>query len=111
MNVIKWFEDVVFDDGLNIKTMNVSSNYKEVRIIIPQNKTLKEHKAPAPIMVQVLRGKILFEANGKKHELRVGDMVSLEALAPHSLSGVCDSIVRLSLSIVDDVERVGAMAK
>jgi quercetin dioxygenase-like cupin family protein len=67
---------------------------------------MKEHKAPFPITVQVIEGKIDFGVEGANFELVTGDLIGLEANIPHDLKAIEESIVRLSLSKLDSVQRV-----
>ncbi len=111
MQTIQWFENVSFDAGLDIKALLQTDSSKEIRIIMPKDAAMKEHKAPGAIVVQVLQGHIWFEVEGKKSEFKAGDMLSLDANIPHSLGGLEDSIIRLSLSKIDDVKRVWKAAQ
>lgn len=54
---------------------------------------------------------IWFEVEKEKFELNVLDMISLEANVAHSLGGLENSIIRLSLNKSDSVQRVNAVLK
>lgn len=47
----------------------------------------------------------------EKFELNALDMISLEANVAHSLGGLEDSIIRLSLNKFDNIQRVNAVFK
>lgn len=79
---------------------------KEIRIVFKKGQIMKEHKTPFPIVVQVFRGTIDFRVHGKKERLEAGSLISLEGEVPHDLTALEDSIVRLSLSKQDKLERV-----
>lgn len=104
-------ESVVFDKDVKITKMLETNSAKEIRIVMPKNSVMKEHQAPGAIVVQILEGKIWFEVNGTKHEFKSGDMLSLEANIPHSLGGIENSILRLTLSKNDSVNRVEGVLK
>lgn len=104
-------ESVLFEGDVKITKMLETKNSKEIRIIMPKNTIMKEHKAPGDIVVQVLKGKIWFDVGAKKEEFKKGDMLALEANVPHSLGGIKDSILRLSLSKNDSFDRVKGVLK
>ena len=109
------WSDVTFipkEVKINVMAENIST--KEIQIIMAKDSVMKEHKAPFPIHVQVLKGEIDFEVFGVKkvsHTLKALDMISLESNVPHSLSAKEDSIVRLSLAKADSAARVNAVLK
>lgn len=106
MKVINWLENISFDNGLEIKALLKTHTSKEIQIVMPQNEVMKEHKAPGMISVQLLQGHIWFEVEGGKYELKKGDMINLQPNVPHSLGGIENSVIRLTLSLNDDVKRV-----
>ncbi|MFC5195102.1 MULTISPECIES: cupin domain-containing protein [Bizionia] len=83
-----------------------SDHSKEIRIVMRKGQIMKEHKAPAPIVVSIFEGAIEFGVNGEKLQLKKGDLIALEAHVPHDLLCTADCIVRLSLSKTDSVNRV-----
>ncbi len=88
-------------------TVLLDSNHsKEIRIVMKKGQSMKEHKAPSPIVVSVFDGAIEFGVNGKKLPLKKGDLIALDANEPHDLLCTENCIVRLSLSKNDSVDRV-----
>ncbi len=79
---------------------------KEIRIALNTNQEMKEHKTPFPIVIELFKGEIDFGVNGEIHRLQAGDIVSLEGGVPHNLLAFEPSIIRLSLSKLDSVDRV-----
>ncbi|WP_101023954.1 cupin domain-containing protein [Helicobacter pylori] len=97
MRVINFLEGVHFEK-LHIEALSENSSNKEMRICMPKGAIIDKHKAPGAISVQVLEGKIIFEAKNEKIEMPKGALVSLEAQVLHRLDALEDSVIRLSLS-------------
>ncbi|GAA7651954.1 cupin domain-containing protein [Helicobacter pylori] len=97
MRVINFLEGVHFEK-LHIEALSENSSNKEIRICMPKGAIIDKHKAPGAISVQVLEGKIIFEAKNEKVEIPKGALVSLEAQVLHRLDALEDSVIRLSLS-------------
>ncbi len=67
---------------------------------------MKEHKTAFPIIVHVLSGQIDFGVENETHLLDAGGIIALEGNIPHDLVAREDSVVRLTLSKLDKIERV-----
>lgn len=111
MRITKWSEVEFNPKEVKINVLIDDKKGKEIQILLAKDSVMKEHKAPFAIHVQVLSGKIWFEVKNEKFELNDLDMISLEANVSHSLGGLEDSIVRLSLSKLDSIQRVNAVLK
>tara|TARA_R110002124_G_scaffold52005_4_gene149967 strand:+ start:224 stop:565 length:342 start_codon:yes stop_codon:yes gene_type:complete len=79
---------------------------KEIRIAFKEQQLLKEHEAPFPIVVYVATGEIDFGVFGQTITLKTGDMIALEANVPHNLKALKESVIKLTLSKQDHLERV-----
>lgn len=107
MEIKSFYTGISFDDNkVNTRVILETSHSREIRILMKQGQKMKEHKAPYPIIVHVLKGKIEFGINGKSHLMGEGSIIDLESNVPHDLNALEDSIIRLSLSKSDDVKRV-----
>lgn len=101
------FQDLNYNpDRPSIKVMIESDFTKEIRIAFKAGQVMQEHKTAYPIVVEIVEGSILFGVSGKTHPLQKGDIIALEGNTPHDLKAEKDSIVRLTLFIADNVERV-----
>ncbi|GAA6982778.1 cupin domain-containing protein [Helicobacter pylori] len=97
MKVVNFLEGVHFEK-LHIEVLNENASNKEIRICMPKGAILDKHKAPGAISVQVLEGKIIFEAENEKIEMPKGALISLEPQVLHRLDALENSVIRLSLS-------------
>lgn len=99
------------DERVKISVVLETSFSKEIRIAFKKGQTMKEHKTAYPIAVHLLKGAIEFGVEGQKHQLKEGDILTLEGNIPHDLLAQEESIVRLTLSKLDTVERVEGVAE
>jgi len=61
---------------------------------------LAEHRAPGPITVQVLEGRLRFEAGEEVIYLNAGEVLSLPAGEPHAVEAVHDAAFLLTIAPV-----------
>lgn len=110
---IKSFEDnLEFNDTRIVTSVVIETSFsKEIRILLKNGQVMKEHKAPFPITVHVLSGEIDFGVEGVNHLLKAGAIISLEGNVKHDLTAKADSVVRLTLSKLDKIERVEEVVK
>ncbi len=109
MSIISWYHN----DFSKFKTTILYENEgsKEIQITMPKDSQMKEHFAPFAISVQVLYGKIWFRFQDKQLILNSLDMVTVEPKIKHSLGAFENSIIRLSLSKLDDGLRLKNILK
>lgn len=107
MNTASLVENITYQENKPTVTVLLKTKTsKEIRIVMKQGQSMKEHKAPYPIVIEVFEGSIDFGVNGEKQLLKKGDLIALDENVPHDLTCISDCIIRLSLSIFDSVERV-----
>lgn len=78
-------------ENVRVATL-VKTGLLEVRqLTLPKGREVPSHHAPGQITVHCLEGRVTFTADGVPHDLKAGQMLFLEAGAPHSLVGLEDS--------------------
>ncbi len=104
--------DLIYNESKPaISVLMETENSKELRILMKKGQSMKEHQTPFPIVVEIFEGTIDFGVNEEKLHLKKGDLISLEGSIPHDLFCLSDSIIRLSLSKKDKLERVKNVVK
>lgn len=112
MTVHSFNDPKEFDDDRIVTQVILETPFsKEIRILLKKGQMMKKHSAPLPIIVHLLEGEIDFGVEDKFHALRKGDILSLAANIPHDLTARKDSIVRLTISKQDSIDRVNDAAK
>ena len=79
---------------------------KEIRILFRAGQVMAKHQTKFPITVTMVKGSLDFGVENDIHHLVEGDIVALQGSVPHDLNAKTDCIVRLTLSKLDDVDRV-----
>jgi len=106
METASLYEAIEYGDSSpKAKVLLNTADVKELRIVFRRGQEMREHRAPFPIVVEIVDGCIDFGADQKRLVLEKGKLITLPANVPHDLRAVEDSIVRLSLNTSDRVER------
>ncbi len=87
--------------GRYAKTLFKKPDFRMVLVSMEQGSTLKEHHADGTISVQVLQGAIRFTAQGKTHELRANNVLTLGASIQHEVEALDASAFLLTISWPD----------
>ena len=106
MKITSFTKDISFGDKISTSVIIETSFSKEIRILLKEGQEMKEHKTKFPIIVHVLEGAVDFGVNKEVHSFKSGAVISLDANVPHDLFAKQDSVVRLTLSKLDNVDRV-----
>jgi quercetin dioxygenase-like cupin family protein len=107
MKTASFLKNITFNESKPSISMLLETEFsKEIQIVFEKEQIMKDHKAPFPIIVQVLKGSINFGVNGETKELQTGDLISLDANIVHNLKALSQSVVRLTLSKLDTLQRV-----
>jgi quercetin dioxygenase-like cupin family protein len=83
--------------GAKTTTLVKTSDLEVIRLVVPAGKKIPTHKAPGPITVQCLEGRVSFTAQGQCQELHAGTFLHLTSGEPHSLKGIEDSSLLVTI--------------
>lgn len=78
-------------------TLMKTDGMELIRLVIPAGKEIPPHRAPGEIMVQCIEGHVAFHHAGAAIDLQAGDLLHLCPKESHSLKGVEDSSVLVTL--------------
>src|SRR5207248_11622994 len=73
------------------QTLVRAEQVEVIRLVVPAGKEIPEHKAKGEVVVQCLEGRVAFTAYGKTQTLEAGHLLYLPTGEPHSVKGVEDA--------------------
>jgi len=79
------------------RTLVKTETVTVVRMIVPAGKEIPTHTAKGELIVQCLEGRIAFTVGGKTHDLESGHLLYLATGEPHSLRGIEDGSLLLTI--------------
>jgi quercetin dioxygenase-like cupin family protein len=85
--------------GTKTTTLVKTNDLEVIRLVLPAGKEIPPHKAPGEITVQCLEGRVFFTAPDKSQELGAGQFLYLAAHEPHSLKGIEDSSLLVTIQL------------
>ena len=98
MSKVSFYKELVYQENrVTTKVILDTPFVKEIRILMEKGQVMAEHKAPKPIVVQVLEGEIEFHVLGVTYLLDKGELISVESNILHELRGIKKSVIRLTL--------------
>lgn len=68
-----------------------------IRLVIPSGKDIPRHQAHGEITVQCLEGRVAFTVGKNRQDLEAGQLLYLSSEEPHSLHGIEDTSVLLTI--------------
>jgi len=84
-------------ESAGTRTLFKTSQVEAIRLVLPQGKSIAEHKAAGEIIVQCLHGRVVFQTLGRSIELEEGQMFYLPAAEPHTVHAPVDCSFLLTI--------------
>ncbi|AMV36829.1 cupin domain-containing protein [Planctomyces sp. SH-PL62] len=69
-----------------------------IRLVVPKGKEISAHSTPGAITLQCIEGRIAFTSGGTQRELDAGQLLYLEGGRPHSVLGIEDASLLLTIT-------------
>jgi quercetin dioxygenase-like cupin family protein len=91
-------EEPLQKHGRDALTLVRDSGMNLVLTVLKSGARLNEHKAPGPISVLVLEGRITFSADGQRLDLGPHGLVTLPARVPHEVEALEDSAILITIA-------------
>jgi quercetin dioxygenase-like cupin family protein len=75
-----------------------NNSFEAIRLVVPRgHEVCRNHEVEGPITVYCLEGQVAFTVDGIAHAVRAGQWLYLPGGVPHSIAGVEDSLVLLTV--------------
>ena len=78
-------------------TLVKTDRLEVIRLVVPAGKDIPPHQVAGEITVQCLEGRVAFTAGGATRELAASQMLYLTGNEPHSLRGIEDAFVLVTI--------------
>ena len=78
-------------------TLVKSKHLEIIRLVVPSGKEIPAHKVSGEITVQCLEGRVAFTVGNCTHELNTGHLLHLSGEESHSLRGIEDASLLLTI--------------
>lgn len=77
--------------------MQDGNGFKIRTLVMDAGAVMREHRAPVPILVQVVSGRILFRVDGAEYDMTAGGGIQVSASVPHELEAIEPAHLLLTL--------------
>jgi quercetin dioxygenase-like cupin family protein len=85
-------------EGEKTRALVKTDGLEIIRLIVPRDKEIPPHATNGAITVQCLEGRVAFTAEGVRRELAAGEMLYLEGAQSHSIRGIDDASLLLTIT-------------
>lgn len=76
-----------------------SEQLELVRLVMPRDKEMREHRVAGEITVLCIEGLIEFTAHGRSQRMAPGQLIHLAAGEPHALRALADTTALLTICL------------
>jgi len=83
--------------GERTKTLVKDNDFEAARLVVHAGKEIPTHQVEGAITVFCLEGSVVFSAGSKSTALKQGDWLYLRGNEPHSLKGIEDSSLLVTI--------------
>jgi quercetin dioxygenase-like cupin family protein len=73
-----------------------------IRLVLPRGKEIPTHETRGEVTVHCLEGRVAFTAGGVAHELESGQLLYLQCEQPHSVLGIDDASLLVTITFPRD---------
>ncbi len=73
-----------------------------IRLVIPRGKEIPTHATRGEITVQCVEGRVAFTTGGITHELGAGELLYFQGEQPHSIVGIDDASLLVTITFPRD---------
>lgn len=94
VDLASWASDLPEEKS---KAIVKTGSMELARLVLPAGSEMPDHRVDGPIVVHCLEGRIAFTAMDRVQELARGQLLFLAPGEPHSLRGLEDAVVLLTI--------------
>lgn len=74
-----------------------TDDFEVMRLVLPQGKSIPEHRIEGELTLQCLEGSVEVEALGQRRQLRAGQMIYLQGNTPYALAAPENASVLMTM--------------
>jgi len=91
--------------GAKTTALIKTENLEVIRLVVPRGKEIPTHSTRGEITVHCLEGQVDFTTEGETIELGAGHLLYLKANQPHSVQGIDDASLLVTITFERGVTR------
>jgi quercetin dioxygenase-like cupin family protein len=88
--------------GARTTALIKSESLEVIRLVVPKGKEIPTHETRGEVTVHCLEGRVAFTTGGVTHELGAGHLLYLQGEQPHSVLGIDDASLLVTITFPRD---------